>query len=251
MNNKILHISIFLFALIATGFFILNRQMINCMMVEISYMDKLDHNIYVSPDLSPEQKEFVLELVNTAKERNHSFWFDVTSDPVFIFCQNWDDYHKFGMYRTEAMTRMNYSGEYIIISPDGMNADDVSHEMCHAELFQRTGYQNDKKIPLWFHEGLSMMVCEEYPQTYSGYLAEWENLTKTDPSIIPLHRISSDDDFYASPNRSNLAYWRSGMEVSRWLEKYGKEGLFNLIERLNNGENFHGIYDDILSQEVK
>jgi hypothetical protein len=245
MTRRILFILLITLSLTVSGFFILNQQMVNCMMVEVSYMDKTGHNIYMSPNSTPEEKQYVLDLVKTAKERNTIFWSKSTSDPVFIFCLNWNDYYKFGMYRTEAVTRMNYSGEYIIISPNGMNPDDVSHEMCHAELTQRTGYRNDEKIPLWFHEGLSMMVCEEYPRTYNDYLKEWEAITKSEPSIMPLQTISSDNDFYSSPNRSNLAYWRSGMEISRWLEKCGKDGLFTLIKRFNAGENFMSAYNDI------
>lgn len=235
--------------LTVSGFFIMNRQMINCMLVEVSYMDETEHNVFISPSATFEQKKLALGLVSIARERNSQFWSGIYSDPVFIFCFSWDEYHDFGMYRTDAMTRMNFSGEYIVISPNGFDADDVSHEMCHAELFSRTGYDNDKKIPLWFHEGLAMMVCREYPQTHSDYLSEWDKMVKCSPSIIPLDRISSDEDFYASPSRSNLAYWRSGMEVSRWLEKSRKEGLFTLIQRINAGEDFQIVYDELETGE--
>ena len=137
---------------------------------------------------------------------------------------------------------MNFTGEYVIISPDGLNADDVSHEMCHTELYSRVGYFNDREIPLWFHEGISMLVCKDYPSTYEGYLTEWHSMIKNDPEILPLNRITAENDFYASPSRSSLSYWRSGLEVMRWYELYGKDGLLELTRDITNGKDFYDAY---------
>lgn len=213
------------------------------MLAEVMYMNEAGENVYISPDATEEQVQMCLDLVKEAKNRNTELWGEINSKPVFLFCTNWDDYYKFGMYRTQAMTRMNFAGEYIILSPAGINPDDVSHEMCHAELYSRAGYENDKKIPLWFHEGLSMLVCREYPQSYADYLTEWDKMTKGSPNIMPLNRISSDEDFYSSPSRSNLAYWRSGMEVSRWFEKSGREGLLEMMRMLSAGSEFLTAYE--------
>ena len=215
------------------------------MLTEVMYMNEAGDNVYISPDATEEQVRLCRELVKEAKDRNTELWGGINSEPVFLFCTNWDDYYKFGMYRTQAMTRMNFAGEYIILSPAGINPDDVSHEMCHAELYSRVGYENDKKIPLWFHEGLAMLVCREYPQSYSDYIIEWDKMTKGSPDILPLDRISSDEDFYSSPSRSNLAYWRSGMEVSRWFEGSGQDGLLEMMDMLRAGSDFPHAYETV------
>lgn len=242
MIKRIALILILLSAIIAAGYTTFNRPAVNCMMAEFIYMHEADDNIYISPDATEKEIQQSLALVREAKKRNTELWGDILSNPVFIFCTGWEDYYKFGMYRTQAMTRMNFAGEYIILSPLGMNPDDVSHEMCHAELYSRVGFENDKNIPLWFHEGLAMLVCKEYPGNYKGYLAEWNKMTKSSPDIIPLERISSDEDFYSSPSRSNLAYWRSGMEVSRWFAKSKRKGVLSLLDELKKGYEFNNAY---------
>lgn len=213
------------------------------MLAEVMYMREVSDNVYVSPNATDKEIQQCLELVNDARERNEELWGEIKSKPVFLICTNWDDYYKFGMYRTQAMTRMNFAGEYIVLSPKGLNPDDVSHEMCHAELYSRVGYENDKKIPLWFHEGLAMLVCKEYPQSYAEYMEEWDIMTNGGPDIIPLDRISSDEDFYSSPSRSNLAYWRSGLEVSRWFERGGRDGLLKMMEMMGSGSEFTQAYE--------
>lgn len=225
-----------------SGYVMFNQHNTRCMLVGISKMDNHGDNIYISPDATETQIKNCLDLVKTAKDRNKELWGSIESNPVFIFCTNWDDYYEYGMYRTQAMSRMNFTGEYVIISPDGFNADDVSHEMCHTELYTRVGYFNDRKIPLWFHEGISMLVCNNYPDSYKAYLNEWHSIIKSGPEILPLNKITVENDFYASPSRSDLAYWRSGMEVMRWYEIYGKEGLLKLTNDLANGDDFYSAY---------
>ncbi|MCB9243850.1 MAG: hypothetical protein H6614_09260 [Ignavibacteriales bacterium] len=242
MIKRLIIMVTLLFAIVASGYMTFNRASFYCMLAEAMYMHRIGDNVYISPGSSDAQIELCRELVATAESRNTELWGSVQSRPVFIFCTDWDDYYNFGMYRTQAMTRMNFAGEYIVISPFGMNSDDVSHEMCHAELYSRVGYENDKKIPLWFHEGLAMILCKEYPQSYTDYLTEWNNMTKSTPEMLPLDRISSDEDFYSSPSRSNLAYWRSGMEVTRWFEISGRKGLVKMMNHLNGGWDFYTAY---------
>ena len=220
-----------------------NQKTVNCYLVRISHMEELQHNIYISPAANEEQRSQCLKFVEEAQERVGNLWGSTESDPVYIFCMNFEDYYRYGMYRTEALSRMNITGEYIIISPWAFNPDDVSHELCHAELFARVGYANDQKIPLWFHEGLALMVCKDYPSSYEGYVEEWRARSVSGRIRLDLDNITTDDDFYSSPNRSDLAYWRSGLEVSRWMSSAGNGGVLKLVELINKGNDFHYSYE--------
>ena len=59
---------------------------------------------------------------------------------------------------------------------------------------------------------------------------------------IDLNDISSYDGFYGSPAIMDLPYWRAALEVSRWYEITGKEGLLELVSLINNGQDFKSSY---------
>lgn len=245
LKNNILNIflsAVLTFFLYGSFYLLHNEKTVNCFLVNSSNMEKLKHNVYISPGASEEQKTQCNEFIKEAHNRVGDLWGSIESDPVYIFCMNFDDYYRYGMYRTEALSRMNVTGEYIIISPWAFNPDDVSHELCHAELFARVGYSNDQKIPLWFHEGLALMVCNDYPGSYEGYVEEWQIRSVNGKIELELSDITTDDNFYNSPNRSDLAYWRSGLEVSRWKSNAGNKGVLELVNLINEGKDFHYAY---------
>jgi hypothetical protein len=60
---------------------------------------------------------------------------------------------------------------------------------------------------------------------------------------IALNEISSYDGFYGSPAILALPYWRAALEVSRWNEISGKDGLFEFVSLINNGQDFYSSYE--------
>jgi hypothetical protein len=136
-------------------------------------------------------------------------------------------------------------GTYVVISPQGLNVDVISHEMCHAELTHRLGWLTmSRKIPQWFNEGIALMVDYRYPDkgvdnTYENYLRKWQQTSMQGQIHVSLQDLETVESFYRGDNFwVNLAYLRSGLEVSKWLEKVEQQGLLDLTQALQSGASF-------------
>ena len=219
-----------------------NPRLINCLMIDFSSLEKIRHNVYVSEGTSNSEKDSLLKLLNKSNQRVKNLWGSVESDPVFIICSTFDDYIDYGMYKVDGLACMYPFGTYIIISPDGINENIISHEICHAELYSRIGFSDDDEIPLWFHEGLASLVSHYQPNSYDGFKQVWNKRSKNGRVKIDLNDISSYDGFYGSPAIMDLPYWRAALEVSRWYEITGKEGLLELVSLIKNGQDFKSSY---------
>jgi hypothetical protein len=205
-------------------------------------MEEVRDNVYLSPGLSLEEKQHYMRVIDEAHLKTKEFWNENISRPVLILCANEDDFEKFGDYNSEGISRLYTYGSYIIINPEGLTADVISHELCHAELFERVGYKNDVKIPAWFHEGLAMVASGEFKKLYSNYSKVFAKNYAGDDLKDDLEKYESNTGFYSRSRRMELYYMKAGLEVSRWLERNGKEGLFSFISAINSGSSFEEAY---------
>lgn len=220
---------------------IFNPQLISCILVDLSHMEEVSERVYISPDISHEKKQHYLKIVEEAQSKTKDFWGENISRPVLILCSNEDDFEKFGDYNSEGISRLYTYGSYIIINPEGLTEDVISHELCHAELFERIGYENDVKIPAWFHEGLAMVVSGEFQNKHSNYSRVFEKYSENNLRA-DLESYESNTGFYSRSRRMELYYMKAGLEVSRWLKEKKKEGLDNFISKMNSGSSFEEAY---------
>jgi hypothetical protein len=140
-------------------------------MIDFSSLEKIRHNIYVSEGTSNSEKDSLLKLIDKSNQRVKELWGSVESDPVFIICTMFDDYTDYGMYKVDGLTCMYPFGTFVIISPEGINENIISHEICHAELYARIGFSEDDEIPLWFHEGVLLhwfLIINQTPMMASS-----------------------------------------------------------------------------------
>lgn len=189
------------------------------------------------------------EVIGQAIERLEKFWGEMKSNPVLILCQNRDEFKLYGSdLGTPAMIQMTPFGSYIVIQPEGINVDVISHELCHAELLKRVGwYHKITKVPAWFDEGLALMLDYRYPDakghSYEDYQTKWEKYTQKGKKTIPLEELTYIHDFFCGDNyRTYLAYLIAGREVKRWLQKVEKEGVLQFIQELRQGKSFQQAY---------
>jgi hypothetical protein len=121
-----------------------------------------------------------------------------------------------------------------------------------VELFQRLGWwKSEFQKPAWFDEGLALMVDYRYSHRekksrHFGYLIDWDRrITRGFPAIAldELHTLS--DFSKGNAQRKVFAYVTAGMEVSRWLEVSGVEGVHELIGNIRRGETFDRAYTEI------
>ncbi len=147
------------------------------------------------------------------------------------------------------MTHLTPFGAYIILSPDGTNIDVLSHELSHAELMERVGWQiRRQKIPVWFDEGLAMLVDKRF-EYWKTLQSNWQNQIDFEDNDVDsdsyISSSSSDSLYFSSFSLKNLQtteqfftensqahYFLAQEEVSRWYIKEGQKGLLKLINDL-------------------
>ena len=151
-----------------------------------------------------------------------------------------DCYRKFGGISAKGK---NYGSLAILLSPRGINPEIISHEWSHRELFERLGFFKCRKIAYWFDEGLAVYISEDELFSYE----RWAKATEGGKTALGLDELDSLQKWLKA-NRAKehiLSYGTAREEVARWIEKAGIDGLRELLDRLNKGEDFYSAYFSI------
>ena len=172
--------------------------------------------------------------MDIASKRVAVYWGQKTCNPKYIYCDNDEDFKKFGgPYPVPALTHIKL-GSYIVISNQGVDLDIIAHEISHAEFYERIGFYNwSFKIPRWFDEGLAMQ--NDYRNYYSEDTLKFKsNNYKNLPDI---KKLKSGKQFNeeGSPEEIMLNFMTAKHEVKNW---YTKEKLDKLIKDINSGKTF-------------
>lgn len=243
----------------ALTFFIVNPQFSRSMLVPLSGFEKLKPSVYISSGTSELEKDSLQSLLQHSNSRIIDFWGSKESTPTIIYCHSEELYKKYGSVSgSPANIFGTPMGSYIIIGPSGLNINVVSHEASHAELSKRLGWMTMQlKIPAWFDEGLALMVDYRFsnpdPQfRYEDYKKEWYRKTGFGAIKIDLRDITSADEFFkGETDKIYLSYLSSGLEVSHWMKKVGKNGLLAFIEKVKEGEGFGAAYLHVQKRIIK
>jgi hypothetical protein len=250
-KNKFIRYSAFLLTafllIVAGGFLVSYPQVVRCYTIQLSgAFDAYEGNVYISKGTGAQQAGSLLLLLAQSRQRLASFWGRRQSEPTLIFCHSDELYRKYGSI---SGSPANYFGTplgtFVVISPQGLNVDVLSHEMCHAELTHRVGwFTMSREVPQWFNEGIALMVDYRYPDkgvvnTYKHYQQKWQQTSMQGQIQVSLKDLETVESFYRNDNFwVNLAYLRSGLEVAKWLEGAGKQGLLDLTQNLHEGISF-------------
>ena len=209
-----------------------------------SSFEKVDDNVYVNrldPD-EADEKEMMIELIDSAKDRVKEFFGDLEGEDstVIILCDDAKMLKKLGGDHDTKTTFFPSKKNYISISPDYCNTDVLAHELTHAELHSRLNASALKKLPSWFDEGLAMQ--NDYRKQYNEDV--WAELTDNGKNTVALEDMDEPEEFYAgTEDDRQLRYACAKHEVGNWLERHGQQGLLDLIDKLNSGEDFDTAYN--------
>lgn len=239
------------------------------------YLDKLafeQASIYVNPQMNKKKRQNIILLYQKSRLRIDSLFGSTEAKPSILIGTTDEVMQLFGHSNAQGtvqtgMTHLTPLGAYIILSPEGTNIDVLSHELCHAELMERLGWQiRRQKIPIWFDEGLAMLVDKRF-EYWTVLQEDWRNLIdleKKDSSFI------SDSEFYSSTHSDSLSlsslslqnlqtteqfftenaqihYFLAQEEVARWYNKKEQKGLLELITNLKKND-FEESYQDNYKQ---
>ena len=128
---------------------------------------------------------------------------------------------------------------YISISTEYLNVDVLAHELTHAELKERLSNKALRKIPTWFDEGIALQ--NDYREHYGP--AAWAEQIDIGKNIVAHEDMDTSAEFYSGTKEDRrFRYLNAKHDVAEWLEKHGLQGFMNLIDRMNDGEDFSAAY---------
>jgi hypothetical protein len=223
-------ITLFVFILILFVSYILTPQPVNAMMVSLYGMNEYDNRIYMEESIPKKIKEELINDFEKSKTKILEYFDEIRVTPTIIFVQSPKALNRYAQNQT-GQTYYMYWGNYIVIGPKGFNEDVIAHELMHSELRER--FRNKNLVPVWFDEGLAMLVDDRYSikNTY-------------EMNFDVLESLKNRGAFYDSI-RSRENYLIAKSEVRRWYGISGKTGLNNLINGLNKGIPFNKLYNEI------
>ena len=244
------------------GFLILYPQVVRC--VGIGQSDDFrvlmgsegDKPVYVSRLATARQQAQLRGQVLTARDRIRRFWGDRRGQAVLIYCPQQADYEQYCLGGEGAGCSIGtpWGASYLILGPEGNNADVIAHELCHDELFARLGWWRVKRqIPQWFNEGLALMVDYRFssPAVWEKFDSTQTDLSVFDEDMMPFARrpmlkladLETTREFFGGDyGHVMLAYQTAADEVSRWLTTVGRAGVSALTDAVAKGHDFGDAY---------
>ena len=234
--KRIFLASIVLIPIAAFAHFIIFPQETRSILIDYSDFKK-DGYVYVNASTRKSKIDSLQSLIVQASIRISNFWGQRISKPKFIYCDKEADFKKYCVNPSAPAVTYLKSGVVIVLSANAINLDIISHELSHAEFYERIGfYKFNNKIPAWFKHGLAMQ--NDYRNYYSeDTLKIKSNNFKNLPAIKSLH---SDGQFYTgSLEQIMINYMTAKHEIKNW---YTKEKLSSFIKDINAGKTFEASF---------
>lgn len=195
----------------------------------------LQENLYGERGLSEEQRRTVIAAVADGTRLVEQFYGSRISSPVILACLSAQCHDRIGGGGERGRAVLDRA---VLLSPRGVDAVIVAHELSHIELHRRLGPASDE-VPQWFDEGLAVLVSNDprylLPDTAADRcrLAPDGTLPRT---LQQWQRAARDDE---------QLYAKVACQVSRWVDAHGgPPAVLDLIERLHDGETFAAVYQE-------
>lgn len=205
-----------------------------CALVHARNFEALPDGTLVEPGASAQERAGFLELLSAAKARIETTFGAPRAAPIVVFLQ---DARSFRPLALNAHGSTNFLGTRacVFVGPKGRNPDVVSHELMHAELFERVGaWRRFTEIPVWFDEGVAMQV--DFRPRYDLPAGEAVDTVY----VRQLHGVRSF--FGADERRLVRNYAAAKVEVAHGLSGIGAPGLYGRLGRIREGEPFDMVF---------
>jgi len=234
-------IGIFTFVVILSLVFF-QKHVFASMIVGLSDYSEISPNLFVDNQLSLELRNSIAATVKEARKRVSEKYGTSISDPVFIASSTRERSSRFfaGRVTPGALNHTPW-GQYIPLSPDGINVDVIAHEFLHAEIFLRLGYvkflqmslpEPLQSIPIWFNEGVGMQVDHRENKAWA--------IIQDGKELPHVSTLKSVQEFFSGDIA--LHYAASKVEVSSWLASNSELDLYAFINKVSSGAQFHQLY---------
>ncbi|AFS78292.1 hypothetical protein Curi_c12810 [Gottschalkia acidurici 9a] len=243
MNSKILRWAIIIsIIIIGLGIYFVQFTALGYRMtVSLRDFQELDDNIYVYNSYGIDDKT-ILEVISEAKKRVRNFYGGLQSSPVIILSDDKKVLDKLNGDHDIMTAVFGNVYSYISVSSEYFDVDILAHEMTHAETHARL-YKGkiwySAIVPVWFDEGIALQ--NDYREQYSE--ETWVEKTDNGTNIISLDEMDTSEEFYKGTKEDRrFRYMLSRHELKNWIEKKNVDSVNELLERVNQGEDFDTMY---------
>ena len=206
---------------------------------------KIDKKIYVDILLKEKGILIAKNYIKVAKKLNTIVYGDLESNPTWFICVRQEcydaiSYKQLAKKTAGSATRADYIKIRNFIGTKKnlkykLGLRTMGHELSHAELYKRvytlgeTNVEVNKKVPVWFNEGLAGMVGQsEYGKC---------ELPSKKELVIHLKSLDTGKEWHA--NLTSNSYCLSKKVVTKWYKKVGRTGLLSLIAEIKKGKPFN------------
>lgn len=215
-------------------------------------------NVYIEADADEETKSRLLDAMVMAENKIKAAYGDVQSRPIVHACLTERCYESFGGMGSRAKVY----GDRILLSPRGLNWNFLAHEWSHDEIRTRLTFLAWWRLPRWFDEGLAVAISEapEHSEAHWRFLVDSDIERPSRDELMAYNSLRQWLDavhrYGETKNRERKArgepeirpvYAAAGHEVRAWLDEAGREGLLDLLRRLNEGDEFGMVYSSAVN----
>lgn len=115
------------------------RHALACELLPVMNYQQIDPEVFLDGDISVEETETIIGLIDSAIERIGFVYGKPKSTPRFLITSNTHVAARWAANETASMHRVPWRS-CIVIGPRGQNVDVIAHEWLHAEIQQRVDF---------------------------------------------------------------------------------------------------------------
>jgi hypothetical protein len=205
-----------------------------CTLVEFSGLETLADGTRVQRQSTNSERTQMLELRQQAKARIGKTFGSPRAKPIVVFLKNPAAFFPFG-FSEYGSTLFVGTRACVMIGPKGANLNVVTHELMHAELYERVGmWRRLTMIPAWFDEGVAMQM---------DFRSEY-NLKQPSNDLASVQTLRSNSQFNAGNDQQLTQHYAFAKAiVAKWLTKIGFSNLYSSLERIRAGEKLESVFE--------
>ena len=191
--------------------------------------------LYVDAAAGERDTRRLQAMVRQARRRVAEFFGPLRADPIVVACLTSQCVKLFGDDKASAVA---YGWYAIKLLPSGQSVAVAAHELAHAELHRRVGLGGfiRTSVPMWFDEGLAVLVSEERRRARS--------VSRAERTAVVAARTYAEWHAHVARVGSGRAYRAALGVVSRIDRRIGRARFRAFVQRLEEGASF----DDVVAE---
>jgi len=204
------------------------RHALACKFIRYSGYQEIAPNTFASASFNNKQNKILLSIINSGKSRVNITFGNMVSSPRVIIAATEDEASEFGS-NAYGNALISPLGQCIVFGPKGQNVDVIAHEYTHAEVHFRVGWLNHYlNIPIWFNEGISLLVDFREP-----YLIDNIELTKEEINSVK----NKGEEFFS--DKHVLKNYQAARVI---VDSIDKSQLYDNLEKIKQGQDINSIF---------